>query len=120
MRAAGEMLTAALEYASRGVPVFPTWGTTNARCGCGRAECPGAGKHPVPRLAPHGVLDAKTDPAIICAWWTQYSTANIATPTSWCSVLDVDSRHRGYQTLATLERQHGPLPETPRVVTGGG
>jgi hypothetical protein len=34
-------------------------------------------------------------------------------------VLDVDPRHGGDASLVELERQYGPLPETPRVLTGG-
>ena len=35
-------------------------------------------------------------------------------------VLDIDPRHGGDKTLAQLEAQHGPLPLTPTVGTGGG
>ena len=35
-------------------------------------------------------------------------------------VLDIDPRHDGYQALAVLEANHGHLPLTPRVLTGGG
>jgi Bifunctional DNA primase/polymerase, N-terminal/Primase C terminal 1 (PriCT-1) len=35
-------------------------------------------------------------------------------------VIDVDPRHGGNDSLAELERRHGPLPDTPRVLTGGG
>jgi hypothetical protein len=35
-------------------------------------------------------------------------------------VLDVDPRNGGDETLHALERLHGELPPTPRVLTGGG
>src|SRR5439155_14246039 len=57
----------------------------------------------------------------IRAWWTECPTANIGTPTGgWCDVLDIDPRHGGDEALAALERQHGPLPDTAEVLTGGG
>jgi Bifunctional DNA primase/polymerase, N-terminal/AAA domain len=114
------MLGAALEYASRGVPVFPVWGVTDdGRCRCGSAECKDVGKHPLGRLAFHGFKDATTDEPTIRRWWQSQPAANIGTPTETRFVLDVDHRHGGNETLAQLELQHGTLPPTPLVLTGG-
>lgn len=114
------MLTAALDYAARGVPVFPVWGVTDdGRCRCGVAACKDIGKHPLARLAPNGFKNATTDEAQIRAWWESEPTANIGTPTETRFVLDVDPRHGGNETLAQLEGQHGALPVTPRIFTGG-
>jgi hypothetical protein len=118
------MLDAALDYAAHGVPVFPVWGVADGRCSCGHFPCGeenrNAGKHPLASLAPHGFKDATTDHAIITDWWTQHPNANIGSPTTWSSVLDVDPRHGGDVALAELEQQHAPLPDTPEVLTGGG
>jgi Bifunctional DNA primase/polymerase, N-terminal/AAA domain/Primase C terminal 1 (PriCT-1) len=114
------MLDAVLLYAEYGVPVFPVWGVVDGQCACGKADCQNPGKHPLGAAVPNGVKDATADPATIRAWWTRFPLANIATPTSWTSVLDVDPRNGGDETLAELERQHGPLPETAEVLTGGG
>jgi hypothetical protein len=35
-------------------------------------------------------------------------------------VVDVDPRHDGHRSLRRLVVQHGPLPDVPTVVTGGG
>jgi Bifunctional DNA primase/polymerase, N-terminal/AAA domain/Primase C terminal 1 (PriCT-1) len=110
------MLDAAGEYAGRAVPIFRVFGVRNGRCLCGRS-CDSPGKHP---LLPGGFKVATSDEATIRAWWTETPDANIATHTSWCVVLDVDKKLGGDDTLAELERHHGALPDTPRVLTGGG
>jgi bifunctional DNA primase/polymerase-like protein/AAA domain-containing protein/primase-like protein len=110
------MLDAATEYARHAVPVFRVFGVRNGRCLCGRS-CDSPGKHP---LLPGGFKVATTDEATIRAWWTETPDANIATHTSWCVVLDIDKKLGGDDTLAELEHHHGALPDTPRVLTGGG
>ena len=73
----------------------------------------------------HGCKDATTDPAKIAEWWGGGSTYNIAIATGGgIIVLDVDADHErgkyGDETLADLEQQYGPLPETWTCLTGGG
>lgn len=49
--------------------------------------------------------------------------ANVAIVTGAVSglvVLDIDPRHGGDESLRRLEHEHGPLPLTPEVITGGG
>ena len=92
---------AALDYAARGVPVFPL---------VPRGKTP---------LTPHGFKDATKDLAQIEAWWTQHPNANIGMPTgsvSGLDVIDVDPRNGGDASLAALTG----LPETPCTLTGGG
>jgi hypothetical protein len=113
------LVEAALEYAGRSVPVFPVWGVAQGRCLCG-ATCESPGKHPIGQCVPEGFKNASTDASTIRRWWTSYPQANIATPTAWCTVLDVDIRKGGDDTLSALERLHGALPDTPQVLTGGG
>jgi hypothetical protein len=114
------MLDAALEYAERGVSVFPVWWIQAGRCACGHSSCENPGKHPLGKAVPNGLKNATTDPGTIRAWWARYPRAHIGMPTSWCAVLDVDPRHGGDFTLAALEQEYGPLPETAEVLTGGG
>ena len=97
------LLEAALTYAARGFHVLPLHG-----------------KHPRLDDWPNA---ASTDPAQIRAWWQQWPTANVGILTgarSGLAVLDVDPRHGGAVALEELLAQHGPLPETPLVLTGGG
>ena len=94
-------------YARRGLRVFP---------------CKPRDK--VPATA-HGCKDATTDPARIAAWWDGTYLYNVGIATGGgVVVLDVDVNHAagkyGDETLAELEREHGPLPDTWMCLTGGG
>ena len=75
-------------------------------------------------LTEHGLDDATTDAATITQWWTETPDANIglACAVSGFVVIDID-RHGaadGFETLAALKDELGPLPETVEAVTGGG
>jgi hypothetical protein len=80
------------------------------------------GKAPLGALAPHGVDDATVDPAAVERWWRRAPTANVglACAASGLVAVDVDPRHGGDDRLHELERALGPLPDTPRALTGGG
>jgi putative DNA primase/helicase len=114
------VMVAALGYARRGWRVLPLHSIRDGRCTCRRQNCEHPGKHP---RTLHGVLDATTDPTIVMGWWHGSPDANLAVATGAASgivVLDVDPRNGGDASLADLQRQNGALPETPRVLTGGG
>lgn len=116
-------LTAALAYAARGWPVFPVHSMRAGKCSCGKADCSNPGKHP---RTPRGRDDASVDPRAISSWWSRWDDANVGIATGalpgggFLVVLDVDPRHGGDEALGELERRFGRLPETGRVVTGGG
>ena len=81
-------------------------------------------KEKVPATA-HGCKDAVTDPGQIGAWWGGSQLYNVGIAAGGgLVVLDVDINHNagkfGDETLAELERQHGPLPDTWTCLTGGG
>jgi hypothetical protein len=121
------LLDAALDYARRGLPVFPCWPIlpmlpphTGFLCGCGKLTCEHQGKHPLGALAPNGLSNASADEIKVRHWWTARPDANVAIATGPVIVLDVDPRHHGDASLAELEHQHGALPNTARVHTGGG
>lgn len=94
---------AALRYAKLGWPVLPL-----------------NGKAP---LTPHAYKDGSTDRIQIERWWEKHPNAGIGIvvgPESGVCVLDVDPRDGGEDSLERLIEEHGPLPETPAVATGGG
>jgi hypothetical protein len=56
-------------------------------------------------------------------WFRRFPGDNLGVVTGAVSglvVLDLDPRHGGEESLARLERDHGPLPPTPEAATGGG
>jgi len=57
------------------------------------------------------------------AWLTRHPSANVAIVTGTVSglvVLDIDPRHGGIASFAQWEQEHGELPHTVEVQTGGG
>jgi putative DNA primase/helicase len=124
----GGLHVAALAYAAQGRHVFPLHFPLarggRLMCSCGDRRCAAnAGKHPYPRLAPKGLVNATIDRRLIDRWWSAGVPYNIAVRTgepSGIVVVDVDPRHNGHLTLAALENQHGALPPGPRNFTGAG
>ena len=119
--APNKLLGAALAYGATGIAVFPGHSITReGGCTCGEPNCGSPGKHP--RIK-QWQQDASTDAETIRRWWRRWPSANVCIATGSTSgivVLDVDPRHGGAESLETLEREHGPLPKTPTVLTGGG
>jgi hypothetical protein len=116
----GRKEKAALDAARRGWPVIPLQWSVHGRCSCGNPKCTSVGKHP---LTEHGIRDATLKKATICSWWGRWPKANVGIATgvpSGIVVLDSDPRHGGSESLSTLEDKYGPLPDGPRVRTGGG
>ena len=93
-----DLLAAALDYAARGLPVFP---------------CLPRGKTPA---VARGFHAATTNPATIRRYWTD-PDRNIGIPTGMPSgvwVLDIDGPE-GEASLRALEMKHGAIPKT-RIV----
>src|ERR1017187_7404012 len=113
-------LRSALRAVGRGWPVFPLYGVSkDGTCNCGKRDCTDAGKHP---MTAHGFKDATTNQNTIRKWWKRYPRANVGIVTGVGSrlvVLDVDPRHGGSKSLRKFEVENGPLPDGPRVRTGG-
>jgi Bifunctional DNA primase/polymerase, N-terminal len=98
-----DLLAAALDYAARGLPVFPCMP---------RGKTPAVGR---------GFHAATTNPATIRRYWTD-PERNIGIPTGMPSgiwVLDIDGVE-GEASLRALETKHGAIPKTRTVVTARG
>lgn len=122
------LLTAALAYAELGWRVLPLHSADRNGCSCGRRGCPSPAKHPRTR---RGLKDASTDEQQIKSWWSEWPDANVGVccgavggpgdgQAEWLLALDVDARHGGLESLASLEAKHGALPDSVRARTGGG
>jgi Bifunctional DNA primase/polymerase, N-terminal len=98
-----DLLAVALDYAGRGLPVFP---------------CLPRGKTPA---VARGFHAATTNPATIRRYWTD-PERNIGIPTGVPSgvwVLDIDGVE-GEASLRVLETQHGAIPKTRVSITSRG
>lgn len=101
------LLDAAIDYASKGLAVFPLKP---------REKAP---------ITAHGVHEATTNFDQINKWWSRYPNANIGIACGKISggllVVDVDRKPNGVDGLDSLnewERENGELPETVRSITG--
>jgi hypothetical protein len=71
-------------------------------------------------LTVHGHKDASLDWQQIEEWYKLYPNCAWGVPTSAeRAALDVDPRHGGHLHLGKLVAEHGELPVTPKVLTGG-
>jgi hypothetical protein len=123
------VLATALAFARHGHAIFPVnWPVKHGDkfiCSCGSESrgqpCGNAAKHPYAKLAPHGLLSATTDSGIIKHWFGYtVPEANLGVRTDKLIVVDIDPRHDGDETFNALIKEHGELPPTWRVRTGGG
>jgi len=121
---------AALDYAARGILIFPLWhvgahiGGNICACADG-PDCDRAGKHPrTPRGLPNWGASRNLDQ--VKEWWTRWPYAPIGMPAgaNRLAVIDVDPGHGGADTIAVLDqycRDNGvDATATRRIRTGSG
>jgi hypothetical protein len=89
----------------------------------GNATCPAVpGKHPIEKTGKDHEAGTTIE-FVVRQWWRRWPLANIAIVTgigSGLLVLDVDAKSGGLESLAKLQAERGPFPETPTVYTPGG
>lgn len=110
----------ALELLSCGFELIPVYEPVKSGCSCPKGpKCPSPGKHPrIKEWQKNGTIEA----AQVRAWLKRWPNMNFGILTgepSGVIVLDVDGPE-GEESLASLEKKYGQLPETWEVVTGGG
>jgi Bifunctional DNA primase/polymerase, N-terminal len=118
------LLEAAMDYAARGIPVYPVhWprpGSGGASLGCScphGSTCDRPAKHPLVR---HGVNDATCKPVQLKRWWSRWPAANLGLVTGVVfDALDVDGA-AGLAALHQLVRTASLWLPGPLVRTGGG
>jgi Bifunctional DNA primase/polymerase, N-terminal len=117
-------LEAALDYAVRGIPVYPVhWprpipGVAGLACSCPRGPvCDRPAKHPLVR---HGVKEATTDADRIGRWWQRWPQANVGLATGIVfDALDIDGP-AGLAALGELQGAADLRLPGPLAATGGG
>jgi hypothetical protein len=117
------LLDAAIMYSRRGWRVLPLHNVVATGCSCGNSQCgKSIAKHPY--IFNWNQL-ATTDEKQLREWWGMWPLANIGVATGAASgiiVLDVDVHRdkKGFESLAKLEKELGPLPKTLIQRTGAG
>jgi len=124
--------TAALGYATRGIPVLPLHtpqlhpvtaagdqAVVAVECSCGDQGCDRPGKHPRIQLVRHGVAQATCDRERVEGWWRRAPLANIGLATGHLlDVLDLDGPE-GVAALRRFAAEHAWSPGGPLVRPSG-
>ena len=115
--ALGDLGAAAHAYATRGWSVLPLHRPLDSgSCSCGDPSCGHVGKHPDGELAPRGVRNAMTDPAIIDRWWAARPGANVGIDLAGAGLLVIAPDSPEWQA----EFEDRGLPRTATAQSGGG
>ena len=120
-RISNGLLRSALEYAERGIPVFPChhpanhWAPgrwSNLDCSCQQLGCPHPGAHP---LSPRWREEATIDPLRVERCWGRHPRANVGLVTGVVfDVLDVPG------AAGALGIPQSTIPAGPAARTGDG
>lgn len=114
------MIDHANRYVRAGFPVIPLcWPDKFLQCGCWKQHVDNnIGKAP---LLDHGLKDATLTQLGVKEYWGKWPLANIGVviPKEYF-VLDIDTKHDGYDSLLPLQEIVGELPKTLQITTGAG
>jgi putative DNA primase/helicase len=119
---AKQVLSDALFYVSKGVPIFPVHHAQDGGCSCGDPTCKNVAKHPAVPGEAHGDEHATLDEDQVKRWFGdkgQRRGYNIgASCRDGLICLDVDPKNGGLDSFKDLIRDHSRLPETWTEETG--
>lgn len=115
------LINVAGKYLQKAIPIILLHGTNEVgECSCGVKDCKNAGKHPV---FPNPDLTQILDVSELAPHLNSTINRNIAgriLPAGNIIVIDVDLKNEGLESYAKLESDHGVLPSTTKVLSGGG
>lgn len=111
-------------YVAQGWPVFPCRSHAEEHVDQATGEIITLGEKTP--LTPNGFKGATRFPRIIERWWSDWPDAAVGLPTGEKTgffALDIDNKPggaNGFDWLAEMEAEHGPLPDTARVTSPNG
>jgi hypothetical protein len=117
-------LELAQHYVGQGWPVFPCRSHAEEHFDQATGEIITLGEKTP--LTPNGFKGATRFPRIIERWWSDWPNAAVGLPTGEKTgffALDIDNKPGGadgFEWLAEMEAEHGPLPDTARVTSPNG
>lgn len=117
-------LELAQHYVGQGWPVFPCRSHAEEHVDQATGEIITLGEKTP--LTPNGFKGATRFPRIIERWWSDWPDAAVGLPTGEKTgffALDIDNKPggaNGFDWLAKMEAEHGPLPDTARVTSPNG
>ncbi len=117
-------LELAQHYVGKGWPVFPCRSRAEENVDQATGEIITLGEKTP--LTPNGFKGATRFPRIIERWWSDWPNAAVGLPTGEKTgffALDIDNKPggaNGFDWLAEMEAEHGPLPDTARVTSPNG
>lgn len=117
-------LELAQHYVAQGWPVFPCRSHAEEHVDQATGELVTLGEKTP--LTPNGFKGATRFPRIIERWWSDWPDAAVGLPTGEKTgffALDIDNKPggaNGFDWLAEMEAEHGPLPDTARVTSPNG
>jgi len=117
-------LELAQHYVALGWPVFPCRSHAEEHVDQATGEIITLGEKTP--LTPNGFKGATRFPRIIERWWSDWPEAAVGLPTGEKTgffALDIDNKPggaNGFDWLAEMEAEHGPLPDTARVTSPNG
>lgn len=117
-------LELAQHYVAQGWPVFPCRSHAEEHVDQATGEIITLGEKTP--LTPNGFKGATRFPRIVERWWSEWPDAAVGLPTGEKTgffALDIDNKPggaNGFDWLAEMEAEHGPLPDTARVTSPNG